>query len=389
MLETQRLASRWLLAALLAGLYTFALTLTAAAQESTDRRLQEVAAQKAEADVRTALRESERLASTSPDKAVARLRKALDRIEDEAALSDDRRATLRRMLKDRIRVAELGNAADPADKKAKDGKRLADDRDDAQRLLDSIKKLQREGKLDETRRQAKELADNRINSVADQVAANRQLQNERERRTGDVIRNVDRSGLPSKGDIEFPKDWKERTKNRTPVTTRMTAKEKAVLSALDSLISVRFRDSRLEDVIEYIQDRTGQSIVLDKVALEDVGVSYDSPVSVSVKGVTVRFLLRKILGDLGLTYVVKDEVIQVVSTKQAKDLMSVQVYYIGDLARNRFQAAVLIDLIQSTIEPESWKANGGTGSIYYNPITRSLVIKQTSEFHSVLSSGLR
>src|SRR5262249_51383847 len=101
------------------------------------------------------------------------------------------------------------------------------------------------------------------------------------------------------------------------------------------------------------------------------------------------FLLRKILADLGLTYVVKDEVIEVVSPQKARSMMSVRTYYVGDLAANRWQAAVLIDLIQSTIEPESWRANGGAGALGYPPLTRSLVIKQTSEFHSALSGALR
>jgi len=123
--------------------------------------------------------------------------------------------------------------------------------------------------------------------------------------------------------------------------------------------------------------------------MEEVGVTYDSPVSVNVKGVTARFVLRKILGDLGLTFVIKDEVIEVMTPKKAQDMMVVRTYYVGDLVANRWQAAQIIDLIQSTIDPESWKANGGAGTIAYHPLTRSLVIKQSAEFHGVLSGGLR
>ena len=60
----------------------------------------------------------------------------------------------------------------------------------------------------------------------------------------------------------------------------------------------------------------------------------------------------------------------------------------ADLARNRFEAAMLIDLIQSTVDPQSWQANGGAATIAYHPLTRSLVIKQTAEFHGKLSGML-
>src|SRR5689334_9279151 len=66
------------------------------------RRLEDVAAQKVEADVRTALREAERLISSDPAKAVERLKSMLGRIEDNTVLSEKRRETLKRLLRDRI-----------------------------------------------------------------------------------------------------------------------------------------------------------------------------------------------------------------------------------------------------------------------------------------------
>src|SRR5262249_6202638 len=254
-------------------------------------------------------------------------------------------------------------------------------------------RLQKEGKLEAAARQASELAQrqpsnsaaqaaSRTSATAEQVAANRQLQVERDQRTSGILRGIDKSGMPPKGDIEYAKDWQEKTRNRKPITSaRLTAKEEAVMRSLNSPISVRFKDSRFEDVMDYIQTVTGQPIVADKAALDDAGVSYDTPVTLTLRNVSVRFLLRKLLSDLGLAYVVKDEVVEVISQVQARNMMTVKTYYIGDLARNRIQAAVLIDLIQSTIDPESWKANGGLGTIVYHPLTRSLVIKQTAEFH--------
>src|SRR5947209_204374 len=94
------------------------------------KRLNQVAAQKLEADVRLAVRTATRLATTSPEKALEKLKETLTAVEDSAALSDDRKATLRSMLKDRIRVSQIAakdsNATDAVDGKVRTAGRKAE-----------------------------------------------------------------------------------------------------------------------------------------------------------------------------------------------------------------------------------------------------------------------
>lgn len=52
------------------------------------------------------------------------------------------------------------------------------------------------------------------------------------------------------------------------------------------------------------------------------------------------------------------------------------------------QAIQLIDLIQNTIEPESWQRAGGKGSIYYFDLLKVLVVRQTGEVHHQLGGVL-
>lgn len=52
------------------------------------------------------------------------------------------------------------------------------------------------------------------------------------------------------------------------------------------------------------------------------------------------------------------------------------------------QAIQLIDLIQTTIAPESWQRNGGRGSISYFDLLKVLVIRQTGEVHHQLGGTL-
>src|SRR5438105_10070231 len=68
------------------------------------RRLQAVAVQQVEADVRLGLSEASRL--TDKAAAVARYKGLLAKVEEDKNLPDDRKATLKRVLQDRIRIAE-------------------------------------------------------------------------------------------------------------------------------------------------------------------------------------------------------------------------------------------------------------------------------------------
>jgi hypothetical protein len=365
-----------------------------------------VASQKAEADIRKSLREAQRI--TDPDAAIARLEEAMKLVDDSQQVSETRRETLRRLIKDRIRIAKLDKTSRPTDeaidKAVTQTKRNADadDRgatqDSIRRYLDGLKKLQREGRNGEggTNLSPKAANDptvqaaNRAADVASQVAANRQLQAERDKALPGVLRDVERSSLPPKGDVELPKDWREKTKNRKGVDeVPLTAAEKAIFNSLNSPISVDFKNSRFEDVIEYLQAITGKTIIAVKPSLDDAGVTYDTTVTLKMRGTSLRTLLRKVLGDLGLTYVIRNEVLEITTPARAKEQLVARTYYIRDLAVNPWQVAQLIELIQTTIDPQSWNVNGGPATIAYHPITRSLVIKQSTEFHASFYNSLR
>ena len=416
------------------------------------RRLQKVAALKVEAEVRRALQDAEALARRNRARAVECLKKALAQLEDDTALSPERRASLKRMLRDRIRVTESDTDGTPVSaavnkKPMRPGQGPEENRGKAdvektRQSFRAIERLQAEGKTEAANREASALAHQRPHDTAalaaeqttraaDQAANARRVQQDHERHLISGFRDIEKSATLSNGDFEFPKDWKERTKGRT-ATVALTAKEKSILQALNKTISVNFRNSKLEDVIEYLQTYTGHAILLDREGMKDAEISYDTGITLNVKGVTVRTLLRKILGDLGMTYVIRDETIQATSAQKAREMMVVRRYYVGDLlagmpglgtfdspqaglwnpagvpwawrnfnglpfvapaANPQLQATKktesvkqLIELVQSSVDPQSWQANGGGGTITFHAPSMSLIIKQSAEVHAMLGT---
>ena len=384
------------------------------------RRLLEVQSQKVEADTRSALTEAQRLTASDPALALEKLRGALSKLEDDTALTQKRKEMLIRVLKDRIRVTELANRPeekterpDLIQRRQQDQKEI--EKDEMQRSLDHIRALRKDGKVEEANQSAKELvkkypttpaaqAAARTAAAAEFLASSRSIRNDRGQRTTSVSRDVDRSATPPAGDVEFPKDFQERTKNRAAVS--MTIKEKAILKGLNTPVTVAFKDSRFQDVIDYLQTLTNIPILLDQAALDEAKITSDTLITVKVKGVTVRTLLRKILGDFSLAYIIKEESIHVTSALKARETMITRTYNIGDLVDTggldalRFgnpgistvqivqNVNAIIDLIQTSVDPDSWKKNGGQGTIAFHPSTMSLIVRNSAEVHSVLGSGL-
>jgi hypothetical protein len=379
----------------------------------------QVAIQKAEADVRLAFREANRLATSDPAQSVEKLKALLAQLERDSVLSVERRAALVRVVKDRINSAETegdarATAAAALDEKQAQAaiRRTTEERqgreaEQTRQRLSEVTELRKQGRTDEAMKRAADLAKEQPNNPSaraanqtatthEQVLEARKIRVEGERRRVVAMREVERSALPVIGEIEFPKDWQERTKHRK-TGVQLTAKERALVNSLNTPITVNFRGTRLEDVLEYLRTFTGQTILEDKAGLDEVQVNYDTPVTANVKGVALRTLLRKVLSELNLTYVVKDETIQITSLTRARELMVVRSYYIADIVAGvgwQHPAQLvqninnIIDMVQNSVDPQSWRANGGPGTITFNPGTMSLVVKQSAEVHALLAGGL-
>ena len=116
---------------------------------------------------------------------------------------------------------------------------------------------------------------------------------------------------------------------RVPV--EMTDKEKKIVAALNKPMTVELKNSTLEDVIKYLQDKTGVTIVVPQAILEEKNITYKAPVTVNLKNVTLRTILKRTLADVGLVYIVKDNVIQVTTEERAKQTLTTRAYYMGDM----------------------------------------------------------
>lgn len=191
---------------------------------------------------------------------------------------------------------------------------------------------------------------------------------------------------------------------------------------------VKFDQIALTDAIDYFRDLTGLNINVNWQALETVGVSKETPVSLRLRNVRIRTALTKTLEAAApglLTFYVDENIVQITTHQEADARLITRVYSVADLImdipdftnfpeislqtntrsrtaggssggggggsgggggnNNLFggagggqgraavnaartpaeRAQALIDLIQTTIRPEVWNVNGGTSAIRY------------------------
>jgi hypothetical protein len=158
---------------------------------------------------------------------------------------------------------------------------------------------------------------------------------------------------------------------------------------LGRTVTLSFSNTPLKKVIEDLRDGHGINIYADVRAFEESGINFDGlMVNVKLDQVSLRSALDLILRPCGLTFVVRDDVLQITTPAYARGRPQMKLYAVKDLLqRARPEAAddlpapedQLIKLIALTIAPESWREMGGQGVIEYFPATKTLVISQTAE----------
>lgn len=182
---------------------------------------------------------------------------------------------------------------------------------------------------------------------------------------------------------------------------RQRSNEARIMAALEEPTDLDFTDQPLEEVIEFLKDRHGIEIQLDKRALEDAGQGSDTPITRNLKGRTLASTLDLVLGEADLTFVIHDEVLLVTTKQEAENLLTVKVYPVSDVVKpagdgphaGHAQPAdykLLAEVIRTHFEPPSWHGgcSHGPGTISQYPNCGVLVVAQTWHVHRKIEQFL-
>jgi RNA polymerase sigma factor (sigma-70 family) len=155
-------------------------------------------------------------------------------------------------------------------------------------------------------------------------------------------------------------------------------KEKEIEAVLQRRVTLDFKDALLGAVVDDLRNWQGLNITIDRRALEEAGISLQSPVNVHLRNVSLKSALNAVLQQLHLAYAIRDGAL-VISTPTVCAGKLMRASYPVSKLLGRDDAAALIRLITRTIKPESWAPRGGAGAINYYPPAQVLVVRQTPE----------
>lgn len=148
-----------------------------------------------------------------------------------------------------------------------------------------------------------------------------------------------------------------------------------IMSALGDETTQCFIETPLSDAIQQISETHGIPIVIDTRALEEIGLSHEQGVTIDLKNVTLRSYLRLMLRDLDLTYMVKDEVMQITTAEAAEDNLVTEMYVLAP--KFAAKAESLVKILQGTVVPDAWETLGGNSTMY--AFDHVLIVSTTSD----------
>jgi len=158
------------------------------------------------------------------------------------------------------------------------------------------------------------------------------------------------------------------------VAPRLTSPQERIkpkpLTAIDDMLKkplgrpVDFQETSFRDAIATLRDLAAIDLLMDLRGIEDAGIDFDAAVTERVPvGAPLSAVLDMVVRDVGLAWIVRDDLIEITTPDRADERLFVPVYDVSDLAAAPGGLALLGDMIKRAIHPETWQANGGPGVI--------------------------
>lgn len=165
----------------------------------------------------------------------------------------------------------------------------------------------------------------------------------------------------------------------------MRAHLEKVLAAKNEVFYV---NTKLEDVIADLKSRTRANIEMDWPSLVAEGLGPQSVFTFAAKDISLRAILNRMFDYELFAWTVDDDTIWITTRDGAKARPVTKAYSVGFLAGadGTIDYDELTELITSSVDPESWRANGGDlGAIARLTARKSLVITQTYANHQAIA----
>jgi hypothetical protein len=153
-------------------------------------------------------------------------------------------------------------------------------------------------------------------------------------------------------------------------TSPFTAQEEKIRQTLSLPLALQFKETPLKKITDYIHNNTNLQIVIDKNKLAESNVDIEKPMTVDFVGLDLSDALDSLFKETDIGWTIYMGTLLITTPDEIDSLLETRSYDVSDFPafRNRQGGPEpdyenLIDTITSTIEPTTWDAVGGPGTI--------------------------
>ena len=166
---------------------------------------------------------------------------------------------------------------------------------------------------------------------------------------------------------------------------------KEIEKELATTTSFNFVKLPLSDAVAQMSERHGIAIVIDKRALDEIGISPEDPVDLRLQGVQLKSVMQLMLNDLDLTTTVQGETLVVTSKDSCENDLLTRIYWLEgtgfEYTDSPSSYQPLADAIRYTVEPSTWDGAGGSSTL--TPVTTkrpAIMVSTTFRVHQQIES---
>ena len=130
--------------------------------------------------------------------------------------------------------------------------------------------------------------------------------------------------------------------------------ERKIFAELEQPVrSFEFFETALQDVVQTLEDIHQFETHIDRRALESEGMDASVPITIELSGVSFHSALELTLQDLGLTYVVTNEVLLVTTPSRANAIVQLRVYNVADWLTDDPRGTNLVSTLTNVLHQPS------------------------------------
>jgi RNA polymerase sigma factor (sigma-70 family) len=164
------------------------------------------------------------------------------------------------------------------------------------------------------------------------------------------------------------------------------SKTEMIREALREVVEeVSFNEMPLAGVVAALGKKLDFDLKLDEKSLEEEGLTPDEPITLELKSMSLRNALYHILEPLHLAHEIDHDVLVVRSQSTIKG--QVRTYDLSVILPDNSTAEQLMQIIERSIEPDSWDAAGGNSTC--DVFGSLLVVRAPDSIHEQIEELLR